>query len=511
MGVQVVWFKRDLRVQDHEALLRATKSGLTIPLYVFEPDLWVQPDMSGRQFSFLNECLVELDRDLQALGQPLVYRTGDVVAVLEGIHHKYTIDALWSHQETWNGWTYKRDIAVKSWCRARNITWHEPLQYGVHRAMPSRAGWAARWDRMMDRPVWSAPERVEGVSIDTGNIPELGTLGISPDRCRERQTGGRSVGMALLASFLASRGRSYQIKMSSPVDAYDACSRISPYMSFGVLSMREAYQAALEKRRTLTSFEKEESKEWAGSIRAFIGRLHWHCHFIQKLEDEPALEFQSLHPDMEGLREPGFDHALLEAWKLGQTGFPMVDACMRALIETGWLNFRMRAMLVSFAVYQLWIPWREIAVYLARLFVDYEPGIHYSQCQMQSGATGTNAIRIYNPIKQGIEQDPQALFIREWVPELRSISPARIHDVRSIHQFAPDYPAPIVDEKAARKVAAETIFEIRSGPEFKRKAQQILQKYGLRKSGMRRTLVGFGAPKKSKPKGKKSNQIELPF
>ena len=159
----------------------------------------------------------------------------------------------------------------------------------------------------------------------------------------------------------------------------------------------------------------------------FLGRLRWHCHFIQKLEDEPSLESMALHPMMRDLDQLPLNEETLYAWANGTTGFPMVDACMRALNHTGWLNFRMRAMLMSIGAHHLQLPWQACARHLATQFVDYEPGIHYSQCQMQAGRTGINAIRIYNPIKQGTDHDPSGVFVREWLPELSDVPDSGIH------------------------------------------------------------------------------------
>ncbi len=134
--------------------------------------------------------------------------------------------------------------------------------------------------------------------------------------------------------------------------------------------------------------DAQRPEGYAASLQSFEGRLHWHCHFIQKLESEPAIEQRNVHRGFDGLRNEGEltdeERRRLEAWCTGRTGFPFVDACMRSLIATGWINFRMRAMLVSFASYQLWLHWRATGEHLARQFLDYEPGIHWPQVRSTS-------------------------------------------------------------------------------------------------------------------------------
>jgi len=171
-----------------------------------------------------------------------------------------------------------------------------------------------------------------------------------------------------------------------------------------------------------------DKKTFGRNLSAFGSRLAWRCHFVQKIEDQPEIETNCMHPAFEGLREQAHNPAYFQAWATGQTGYPFIDACMRNLIAEGWITFRMRAMLVSFASYQLWLDWRVTGHHLARLFTDYEPGIHYSQLQMQSGVTGINAMRVYNPIKQSQEHDPKGTFILKWVPELRAIPSEYIHE-----------------------------------------------------------------------------------
>jgi len=140
---------------------------------------------------------------------------------------------------------------------------------------------------------------------------------------------------------------------------------------------------------------------------------------MQKLEDEPALERRCLHSAYEGLRQD--DQVRRDAWEKGETGLPFVDACMRYLATTGWLNFRMLSMVMAVASYRLWLDLRVTGHHLARQFTDYDAGIHWLQVQMQSGKTGMNTVRIYNPIKQGNDQDPEGVFTWTWVPELASM------------------------------------------------------------------------------------------
>jgi deoxyribodipyrimidine photo-lyase len=162
---------------------------------------------------------------------------------------------------------------------------------------------------------------------------------------------------------------------------------------------------------------------------------------------------------------------------------------MRALHETGWINFRMRATLMSFASYQLWLHWRRLAQFLARQFIDFEPGIHYSQVQMQSGVTGINTIRIYSPKKQAQEKDSSGEFIRKYCPELSAIPDADLAEphlmpplLASSVGFVPGqtYPEPMVDPEASYQRAKERIFEWHQKSNVKAEAKKVYLKHGSR-------------------------------
>ncbi|MEZ5750952.1 MAG: deoxyribodipyrimidine photo-lyase [Paracoccaceae bacterium] len=478
--LSLVWFKRDLRVEDHPALAFAAAQGPVLPVFIIEPELWAQADSSARQFAFLADSLADLQRDLAQLGQSLIIRVGDAVEILGRLRALHGFGRLVSHEETGNGWTYRRDLRVAEWARAAGIDWVELPQSGIVRRLPNRDQWSGRRDAFMRAPL-AMPAALPPVCEGSGVIPTARALGLADDRCTGRQTGGRAAGLRALDSFLATRAQSYRIALSSPLTAERACSRLSPHIAFGTLSVREIVQRTEAERE-----QRRGQPGWAASLRAFEGRLAWRDHFMQKLEDEPSLETRTMHPAMEGLRPSESDPARLRAWQLGETGLPFVDACMRYLNATGWLNFRMRAMLMSVASYHLWLDWRQTGRHLARQFTDYEPGIHWPQVQMQSGLTGINALRVYNPVKQGQDHDPKGQFIRRWVPELAPVPEMFTHEPwlwpQAQQVLAGRYPVPIVDPAAAGREARAAVIARQREAGFKAASARVFARHGSRKT-----------------------------
>lgn len=456
----LVWLKRDLRVHDHPALSLAASLGAVLPLYIVEPEYWALPDTSARQWEFTAECLTDLRRDLGASGARLVVRVGDAVEVIERLCRQHRIARIISHEETGNLWTFARDRRVGAWTKAAGVEWTELPQSGVVRRLPDRDGWARRRDSFTAQPQLPAPATLTPVSgVEPGVIPSARALRLKEDRCAHRQTGGRQHGLLALDSFLTKRGEPYRAAMSSPLTGERACSRLSPYLALGALSGREVAQA------TTARLGDRPGGRWPGALTSFQSRLAWRDHFMQKLEDEPQIEARCLHRAAEGLRPRDPDRVRLAAWTAGETGLPFVDACMRYLAATGWLNFRMRAMVTSVASYHLWLDWRVTGPVLARRFTDYEPGIHWPQVQMQSGTTGINIPRIYNPVKQGLDQDPTGAFTRRWLPELAEVpdvflqTPWRWEGARGL--LGRRYPEPVVDVVAAQRAARDAVFSLR--------------------------------------------------
>lgn len=493
----VLWFKKDLRLHDHAPLLEAVASKKPIlPLYLVEPDYWKLPDASQRHWQFIHDSLLELDDEL--FGQLTVLQ-GDAIEALEWLHSKTGFSDIFSHEETGNLWTYKRDIKVKKWCSEKNILWHESPCNGVVRKLKSRDEWSTIHQARISQSILLKPNAIDWHSFpktwETPNKDNAMFGEILPSV----QEGGRSKGVEVLDSFLNHRAQQYRFSISKPAPAEIFCSRISSHLTYGTLSIKEVFQSTyhkIESNKLDPNLKKHNSH-----LRAFLSRLHWHCHFIQKLEDQPEIEISCIHPLYEKLRDIN-NQTFLEEWYRGQTGYPLVDACMRSLHKTGWLNFRMRAMVVSFASYQLWLDWRTTGPLLAKLFTDYEPGIHYSQLQMQSGVTGMNAIRMYNPVKQSYDHDSDASFIKRHLPEISDLPLEYIHEPWKIPPLLLNqyntryYPAPIIDYQNSTTEARERLAVVRKEKGYRSLSKKAYQKLGSRKN-------------RAKPQKPESNQLEL--
>lgn len=493
MSYTVVWFKRDLRVHDHAPLQHAAAQGPVLCLYVVEPSLWAQPDAALQHYHFLQESLHDLALALQRRGATLQVAVGEMVDVLARLHALAPFHTLVAHEETGNAHTYSRDLAVGRWCRTQGVAWREWPQHGVVRSLRSRDDWQGHWQAHMHAPVVLAPgpDLLQGRTLPwpAQPWPSGAERGLPAHDPPQRQRGGRKEGLRVLQDFLAERSQGYRGGISSPLTAPSACSRLSPYLALGCLGMREVVQATQRRQQQLKTSTEPGAAWQRKGLTAFMSRLHWHCHFIQKLESEPALEYRNLHRGYNGLREGEWNPAHFEALIAGRTGWPMVDACVAMLRETGWINFRMRAMLVSVASYPLWLHWRPLGEWLARQFLDYEPGIHWSQMQMQAGTTGINTTRVYNPIKQAQDHDPHGHFVRQWLPALRSVPDAWLLEpwrmppdvqARCGVRVGHDIAVPLVDLDTATRTAKARVHGLRAQPAVRAAQAAIAEKHGSR-------------------------------
>ena len=483
------WIKRDFRLHDNDALTAALeKHKFVLPVFVFEPDLLKQTDYSAMHINAWSQALHDLRERLRAIDSDICVETGDIETVLSTLSEKIQFKAIYSHEETGNDWTFKRDIALANWCQSRSIDWFEFPQTGVIRALKNRdKRQAIIKQRLIDQAVVPGPVTVPIPESARSlckqqSIPDYKEFYAEKSYTNvmfdQLQTVSETQARAELKSFLYDRGVGYSGGISSPNTAFECGSRLSVHLAWGTISLRTVFKATARAQLHHREQNTDAAKQWGKSLRAFTSRLHWHDHFIQRLESVPSTEFCAINPAYANVQYQD-DPEKLHAWTNGLTGFPMVDACMRCLQAIGFINFRMRAMVVSFAVYALHLSWRTIHPPLARIFLDYEPGIHLSQLQMQAGVVGINTIRVYNPTKQILDQDPDCLFIKKWIPELADFKAAEIIDYES--KLLGDYPAPVVDFKAESKLMKDQIFAIRKSAEGKESSAVVLNEHGSRK------------------------------
>ncbi|MER0442306.1 deoxyribodipyrimidine photo-lyase [Emticicia sp. W12TSBA100-4] len=486
--MNIVWFKRDLRLSDHAPLKAAIEDGESfLMLYIWEPSVMTDPHYSPRHWNFVQQSLDDLNAQLSA-GNALLSITileGEAEAIFNAIHQKYQLKKVFSYEETGLKITYDRDKILTNYFKENSIEWREFQTNGIVRKLKNRENWSELWKTHMhqktDEPDWTKL-RNPCLIFDEENeiykqfLPKKYYLKNDKENKPIFQPGGETYAHRYLQSFLNDRAKNYSKTISKPLEARKSCSRLSPYIAWGNLSIRQVYQYTQNAKKRV-SYRRD--------LENFASRLHWHCHFIQKFEMEDRMEFENINRGYDNLQKAENKY-FIKQWESGKTGYPLVDACMRCVCETGYLNFRMRAMVVSFLTHQLFQHWKGGAVFLAQQFLDFEPGIHYPQFQMQAGVTGMNTVRMYNPVKQSQDHDPHGVFIKTWVKELENCPENFIHEPWKMTPMEQDlygfrlgenYPFPIIDLEQTTKFAKDKLWGIRKNIEVKAESKRILSKH----------------------------------
>lgn len=479
--INVVWLKRDLRLQDNEAIYNALQSNKrTLFLYVFENILLDDAHYHERHWNFIKESIRDLNNDLKKYNTTILCVQTEVVAAFNQLLSAYKIHTVFSHQETGLLITYDRDKIFTRYCRNNSINWIENKNNGILRGLLTREDWFEKWeDYMSDAQFENKLASEKFVSIDEIYSLEKYFQLVDLNTPKEAvfQKGGTKMAWRYAQTFFDKRHEKYMHNISNPALARESCSRLSPYIAWGNVSIRQIYHKASAVK------DAENSR----SLGAFVSRLRWQAHFIQKFEMEHTMENASLNMGYRKLKKT-ISEEYQKAWEEGNTGFPLIDACMRCLIETGYLNFRMRAMLVSFFTHILWQPWQASSKHLSKMFLDFEPGIHFPQLQMGAGETGIHTLRIYNPIKNSLAHDEDAIFIKKWCPELAHLPIAFIHEpylmttldeLFNNFKLGEDYPKPIVDINSARKRASDILWEMKKDADVRSENYRILKKHSI--------------------------------
>lgn len=540
--MDVFWVRRDARTCDNAALSAAVEESRRLHrrlciLFVFD-ERWIKGShCHASHCEFVFQGLSELNCDLKKgnADAGVLICDGLTEDVLACLHAQTEIRNLWSHVVVGDAELQEISAAVQKWCNANDVQSHAVDQYGIvseGRLRNGKSIFAQSFEQAMSAPLLPPPDIADIAFIDAA-VDSLATrvvavaeacktsdwrsLGVDGNLRPFAPHGGESKAQECLDDFLTRRGLTYASGLSSPLTAWDSCSRISAYLAWGHISLRTVVQRTKRRQDELRRKKKENEGEvevsggsveiqepnseneegvvsktgirkdsWLRSLQNFQSRLRWRTHFMQKLFDEPRIATENMASGYDGMRQEDFstlspeEKFNLEAWLYGQTGYPFVDACMRALHDSGWINFRMRCMLVSFASYELWLSWKHIGPQLAKLFVDYEPGIHYPQLQMQSGTTGINSNRIYDSCKQMLDHDPSGEFTQRYVPELLNVPVSKLIKGHKIDICG--YPNPIVKSVDARKLARERLREYnRRVKRETNEGSEIFQKHGSRR------------------------------
>ncbi len=474
--VGIVWLKRDIRSQDHEPLFKAEKAGMPYRIiYIFEPSLMAHPDTSLRHLQFNYHAILALNKTLAPFQRQVEVFYGEAVEVFEYLSTVFSLQTIFSYRESGTQISWQRDKKVQSFCQRQRITWQESQRDGILRGIKNRVDWSKQWHLQMHTPVLRNTYTViNQIPLEHPFVLPEKLLGLLQAYPKQYQPAGEQNAWRYLQSFTQQRGFNYQKHISKPAESRTSCSRLSPYLAWGNISIKQAFQ--------YIGTHPNGTKN-SRAFSAMLTRLHWHCHFIQKFEVECRYETECINTGYELLAHAK-NEDFIKAWKTGTTGFPLIDACMRAVEQTGWINFRMRAMVVSFLTLNLDQDWREGTYHLARQFLDYEPGIHYPQFQMQAGTAGINTVRLYNPVKNSQEHDPEGRFIKKWLPELANVPVAHIHEpwkMTLLEQnfcgvlIGEDYPLPIVDLQESARMARDKIWAHRKHPAVEKDKKRLLQ------------------------------------
>jgi deoxyribodipyrimidine photo-lyase len=459
LSVALWWIRRDLRLRDNQTLAAALAGAdQVVPVFVLDPALWKSPHVSEKRLAFLLGGLRQLDADLRARGSRLIVRQGRPKQELAALMAETSAQAIFA-EEDYSPYARRRDAQVAASLPLRlvsSLTVHPPAvvlkadsrPYTVF--TPFSRAWKALTPPSL-RSVLPAPERIYTANVRSEAIPSRPALPVSIPFVP-----GEAEAQHRLSLFMDQDDPSiYRYGDGRNRMDWDGTSQLSPYLRFGMLSARQVAIAAY------SAIESAPNPSARPSAEMWLNELAWREFYISILYHFPDVHKQAFRAELRDIQWRN-DEGEFAAWCAGRTGYPVVDAAMRQLNETGWMHNRARMIVASFLVKDLLTDWRWGEQWFMRHLVDGDPAANNGGWQWTAGV-GTDAapyFRIFNPVLQGAKFDPQGGYVRRWVPELANVPDRFIHrpwDMPTDVQRASgciigqDYPAPIVDHALARE------------------------------------------------------------
>lgn len=465
----IVWFRHDLRIDDNAALLAAHKAGKPIIcLYVLDTTLPDHARFGGAQRWWLHHSLTALKSQLEQLGATLVLRTGDPQSILNSV-----IEQSGARSVVWNRYysppAMDRDSKIKSQLRADNVRahsfdghlLHEPTQIqtgsgGFYRVYtPFWKNIRAQADDLI-RPPHDAPASLNGFAgaLKTESLDDWALLPVKPDwsgTIAQQWTPGEKAAHQHMRKFLDAPIENYGTARDIP--ATEGTSRLSPHFAFGEISPHRVWH------------EASKANTMSDDRQTFLKELVWREFAYHLLVNTGDLADKNYNEKFDAFPWQDNNDALA-AWQKGQTGYPIVDAGMRQLYQTGWMHNRVRMIVGSFLVKHLLLDWRHGEKWFWDTLVDADPASNAASWQWVSGSGADAApyFRIFNPMTQGAKFDPDGAYVKLFVPELVNMDKKYIHQPweaptsvlkKAKVVLGETYPHPIVDHKSARQRALD--------------------------------------------------------
>ena len=515
--MQIVWFRRDLRLNDNEIVSKACQDGKEVlPCFIIDPWFYQQP-IAATRVKFLFESIENLDTNLRKRGSKLYLFEGESVGTIEQLTRSLLeIDKqpqLYFNKDVQIEYGINRDRSVLEFYARHNLQTY----LGRNNFLQDSESYDSIWRDYHDyqsQTLYSVPERINTPQLNL-NLPQL-TVAELKQKYRRfleaesyRYLGGEDNAKGTLNSFVSHRYQGYHWKISRPwLATLGATSHLSAHLDFGTISSRTVYQSIVAMplyEATANSLPSQSKNNY--SLKTFLDRLRWHDKFNQRHYFHPELAFRNRYPEFDewytSEKPQGQKLELFYAWCEGRTGYPLVDASMRQLNQIGWMNFRMRAMCVTFLTINCGVSWHHGARYFMSKLVDGDIAINHWQWQAQAGVTNpiSKTFRIYNPTKNLQDKDPNLQFVRYYLRELKKYS---MKDLLSrAYTSTSNYPEPILDFKQTRKTNGKVVSDLRAkvrerleqegGEEYRQAlgAKKTIEKYLSAKDEQYRSIEAF--------------------